>query len=369
MKKNLFQKSIQKDLYKNFGGTTVILFTIVMTIMLIRILGQASKGQANPSEVILLIALNGIGNAAPILTLSLFITIVYTFSRMYLESEMVIWFSSGLSLSKFLSPLWSFCWPVLSMIGLLAVFAWPWSNQQAQFLKDRFEKRSDIERVAPGQFQESASKQMVFFIEKTKNIHDEASSVFISKIEGNIETITTAKAGAIEWLAGDKFLSLKNGQQTVLNHESGEYKHTEFENFKYLLDPVGSFVLSGMQSQMLSTFELIKSGERINQGELFWRTGLFIAAINLALLAVQLASVNPRVGRSYSLAMALLCFMGYYNMLTIGKRLIADGTVSMFSMMLIVHGTATVIVIIWYLHTEFNLHWRRFMPSPASSTP
>jgi lipopolysaccharide export system permease protein len=210
---------------------------------------------------------------------------------------------------------------------------------------------------------------MVFFIEKKKNIHDEASSVFISKIEGNIETITTAKAGAIEWLAGDKFLSLKNGQQTVLNHESGEYKHTEFENFKYLLDPVGSLVLSSMQSQMLSTLELIKSGERINQGELFWRTGLFIAAINLALLAVQLASVNPRVGRSYSLAMALLCFMGYYNMLTIGKRLIADGTVSMFSMMLIVHGTATVIVIIWYLHTEFNLHWRRFMPSPASSTP
>jgi len=33
------------------------LFTIVMTIMLIRILGQASKGKADPSEVILLIAL------------------------------------------------------------------------------------------------------------------------------------------------------------------------------------------------------------------------------------------------------------------------------------------------------------------------
>lgn len=366
---NLFQKSIQKELYKNFGGTTVILFTIVMTIMLIRILGQASKGQANPSEVILLIALNGIGNAGPILTLSLFITIVYTFSRMYLESEMVIWFSSGLSLSKFLKPLWGFCWPVVLMISLLAVIAWPWSNQQTQYLKERFEKRSDIERVAPGQFQESANKQMVFFIEKKKTNNDEASSVFISKFEGNIETITTAKAGTIEWLESDKFLSLKNGQQTVLNHETGEYKHTEFENLKYWLDPVGSFSLSGIQSQMMSTIELIKSGENINKGELFWRTGLFIAAINLALLAVQLASVNPRVGRSYSLAMALLCFMGYYNMLTIGKRLIADGSVSFFSMMLTVHGTATVIVIIWYSHTEFNLHWRRFVPSPVPTTP
>ena len=369
MKKNLFQKSIQNDLYKNFGGTTVILFTIVMTIMLIRILGQASKGQANPSEVILLIALNGIGNAAPILTLSLFITIVYTFSRMYLESEMVIWFSSGLSLSKFLNPLWSFCWPVILMISLLAVFAWPWSNQQTQFLKERFEKRSDIERVAPGQFQESVSKQMVFFIEKKENKDDEASKVFISKFDGNIETITTAKAGAIEWIEGDRYLSLTNGQQTVLNHETGEYKHTEFKNFKYFIDPAASFAFSDMQSQSLSTLELIKSGEKINQGELFWRTGLFIAAINLALLAVQLASVNPRVGRSYSLVMALLCFVGYYNMLTIGKRLIADGSASLFNMMLIVHGSAALIVICWYLHTEFNLHWRRLIPSLDSTTP
>ena len=33
-------------------------------------------------------------------------------------------------------------------------------------------------------------------------------------------------------------------------------------------------------------------------------------------------------------------------------------------MMLAVHGTATLIVILWYLHTEFNLHWRRFVSSP-----
>jgi lipopolysaccharide export system permease protein len=359
----IFQKSIHKELLRNFGASTVILFTIVMTIMLIRILGQASKGQADPSEVILLIGLNGVGNAGPILTLSMFISIVSTFSRMYLDSEMIIWFSSGLSLSKFLKPLWQFCWPVILVIALLAVFAWPWSNTQTQYLKDRFEKRSDIERVAPGQFQESATDQMVFFIEKKKNDNDVATSVFISKIEGDLETITTAKSGNVEFSKTDKFLSLKQGQQTVLNHQTGEVRVTEFESFNFLLDPAKRQILTNLQSQMLSTLELLQSSERINLGELFWRLGLFIAAFNLALIAVQLASVNPRVGRSYSLAMAILCFMGYYNMLTIGKRLIADGTATFGGMMLTVHGTAIFIVIIWYLHTEFNLHWRRFVSS------
>jgi lipopolysaccharide export system permease protein len=360
----IFQKSIHKELLRNFGGSTVILFTIVMTIMLIRILGQASKGQADPSGVILLIALNGVGNAGPILTLSMFVSIVYTFSRMYLDSEMIIWFSSGLSLSKFLKPLWQFCWPVVLVIGLLAVFAWPWSNTQTQYLKDRFEKRSDIERVAPGQFQESASNQMVFFIEKKKNDNDVATSVFISKIEGDVETMTTAKSGNVEFSKAAKFLSLKHGQQTILDHQTGEVRLTEFESFNFLLDAGKRQILTNLQSQMLSTLELLQSSERINRGELFWRLGLLIAAINLALLAVQLASVNPRVGRSYSLAMAMLCFMGYYNMLTIGKRLIADSTASFGGMMLSVHGTAVLIVIIWYLHTEFNLHWRRFVASP-----
>ena len=360
----IFHKSIQKELLKNLIGATVILFTIVMTIMLIRILGQAAKGQANPSEVVLLIGLNGIGNAAPILTLSLFISIVYTFSRLFLDSEMVIWFSSGISLTKFLLPLWRFSWPVLSLIFFLVMWAWPWSNIQTQNLKDRFINRVDIERVSPGQFQESRSNQTVFFIEKNPNTYGQAKNVFISKYESDLETITTAKTGTTETFNSEKYLSLQNGHQTIIDHRSGEVRTTEFKNFKYWLEPTGHQFVSEMQSQMLSTFELMRSQDAINLGELFWRLGLFISALILAVLAVQIASVNPRTGRSYSLAMGLFCFVGYYNMITIGKRLIADGTFSIGEMMLSVHGTAAMIAITWFLHGEFNLHWRRFNPSP-----
>jgi lipopolysaccharide export system permease protein len=210
---------------------------------------------------------------------------------------------------------------------------------------------------------------MVFFIEKKKNDSDQATSVFISKIENDLETITTAKSGNVEFKEADKFLSLQSGQQTILNHKTGEVRLTEFESFKFLLDPTNRQILTRLQSQMLSTLELLNSSERVNRGELFWRLGLFLAAINLALLAVQLASVNPRVGRSYSLAMAMLCFVGYYNMLTIGKRLIADGTATFGGMMITVHGTATLIVVVWYLHTEYNLHWRRFVAPAKTQHP
>jgi lipopolysaccharide export system permease protein len=37
----LFQKSLRKELARSFGATLVVLVTIVMTMILIRILGQA----------------------------------------------------------------------------------------------------------------------------------------------------------------------------------------------------------------------------------------------------------------------------------------------------------------------------------------
>jgi len=174
----LFHSSLRKELARSFGATLVVLVTIVMTMTLIRTLGQATRGSVNPSEVMMVMGYTVLGYLPPILTLSLFIAIVGTISRMYRDSEMVIWFSSGRGLSGFLPPLFRFAWPVLVVIAVLALGIWPWSNQQTQDLRERYGKRGDLERVTPGQFQESASGSRVFFLDKDtpdnrsgRNIH------------------------------------------------------------------------------------------------------------------------------------------------------------------------------------------------------
>jgi lipopolysaccharide export system permease protein len=91
----LFHSSLRKDLSRSFGATVVVLSTIVMTNVLIRTLGDANAGGVNPSEIMLVMGFTVLGHLNSILTLSLFISIVSTLSRMYADSEMVIWFSSG----------------------------------------------------------------------------------------------------------------------------------------------------------------------------------------------------------------------------------------------------------------------------------
>ena len=218
----LFDSSLRKELGRAFSATLVVLVTIVMTVMLIRTLGQASVGRVNPSEVMLVMGFTVLGYLPTILTLSLFVAITATLTRMYAASEMVVWFSSGQGLLSFLKPLLRFAWPILLVVALLALLVWPWANLQIRELRDRYQGRGDIERVAPGRFIESAGGQRVFFIDKDAPDAQSGSNIFIASNERGKQAVTTAQSGRLETIDGQRFLVLENGHRLETDTATGE---------------------------------------------------------------------------------------------------------------------------------------------------
>lgn len=355
----LFHSSLRKELARSFGATLVVLVTIVMTMTLIRTLGQASRGSVNPQEVLMVMGYTVLGYLPPILTLSLFASIVGTLSRMYRDSEMVIWFSSGRGLAAFIRPLFGFAWPVLAVVVLLALVAWPWANQQAQDLRDRYGRRGDLERVAPGQFQESASGRRVFFLDKDTPDNKSGKNIFISTSEHGKETVTSARAGNVQSVGDDQFLVLYNGQrlETVLADQT--MRVSEFEEYG---SRVGSNALGGPDdspSRTRSTLRLLQEPSRVNQGELAWRLGLALAALNFVVLAISVSSVNPRAGRSGNLVFALFAFVVYYNLLNLGQSWIGSGRAGFAQFMLLLHGGVFAGGLLWLAQQHNNWHWRR----------
>lgn len=359
----LFHSSLRKDLARNFGATLVILVTIVMTIILIRTLGQASRGSVNPSEVMLVMGLTVLGQMTTIITLSLFISCVATLSRMYGESEMVIWFSSGQGLGQFIKPLFRFAWPILLVIALLALFVWPWSHQQIQDLRQRFEKRNDVERIAPGQFQESAGGNRVFFIDKDSPGERSGNNVFVSSRDGELESVTTASRGRVEFVGTDRFLFLENGQQWLTNSVTGETRLTQFDQYQLLIDANFAPTSANRNSRQTHTWQLVEQPTAANQAELAWRIGLLFTAINMVLLALALSAVNPRVGRSYHLGLALFVFVAYYNLLTVGQDWISSGRVGALPYMLGLHGGVMTLALAWLGLRHINWSWRHLIPN------
>ena len=351
----LFQSSIRRELARSFGATLVVLITIVLTIVLIRTLGQASRGIINPQDVMLFMAYSALGRLPTILTLSLFIAMVGTLSRMYRDSEMVVWFTSGQSLAGFLRPLVRFSWPVLIIIALMSLVVWPWTNQQTKNMKERYEGRSDLDRIAPGQFQESSNGNRVFFIDRDASTDRKSSSnVFIAATEKGKSSVTTARSGRIEIRGDSHILVLEKGQR--LENEIGKsaLKISEFE--EYGTQTGDATVVTGdvSDAKLLFIPALIKAPTRANAGELAWRLGIGRAAVNFVLLAVALASVNPRGGRSGNLIFVVLTFLVYNNLINLGQSWIVGGTISFGALLLLLHGGVTLAGLAWLVKRNAN---------------
>ena len=365
----LFHSSVRKELARSFGATLVVLVTIVMTMTLIRTLSQASRGSVNPQEVMMVMGYTVLGYLPPILTLSLFIAIVGTLSRMYRDSEMAIWFSAGRGLSSFLKPLFGFAWPVLLVVGILSLFAWPWANRQTQDLKDRYGRRGDLERVAPGQFQESANGRRVFFLDKDTPDNKSGRNIFISSVEADRETVTSARSGRVETMGDAQFLLLSNGQRLDNSLKNEGLRISEFEEQGTRVTGTGLAGIENSPAKTRSTMELVRNPSPVNHGELAWRLGLAFSAINFVLLSVTVSTVNPRAGRSGNLVFALFAFVVYFNLLNLGQSWISQGRIGLGGFVAALHGATFVLAALWLAkqHNAWSFSSLRRRRAPAAA--
>jgi lipopolysaccharide export system permease protein len=348
--KMLFDSTLRRDLSRSFGATLVVILTIVITMMLIRTLGLAALGRVSPQDVALLLGYEALKQLPTMLALSMFVSVVATLGRMYRESEMSIWFASGVSLTRFVRPVLRTSWPVLIVVLLLALFVWPWVNQKSVELRDRFERRSDLSRVAPGQFQSSSDGKRVFFIERDPSDERTGRNVFILSQLGDVESVTTAKSGRIVLENDERFLTLDRGQRNEQNMKTHEKTLSRFEGYKV---QAGERVLSStdeLPPKARPTAELLMTPKAPFQGELVWRLGLILGGANLLLLAIGLAETNPRRASNWNLLFALMAFVIYYNVINLTQAWVASGKVGMGAALIVAHGGAfgLALALIWW---------------------
>lgn len=356
----LFHSSIRKELARSFGATLVVLATVVMTMTLIRTVGEASRGNFNPTDVMIVMGYTVLSDMPTILSMSLFIAVLTVLTRMYKDSEMVIWFGSGRGLTALLNPLFRFAWPILVIIVVLAFFILPWAFGRIEDLRDRYEKRGDIARIEPGQFQESANGDRVFFIEKNSENKQIGNNVFIATREQDKQTVTSARSGRIETLGSDKFLLLQNGQRLERTTGKPDLTVSVFERYGARLGADDVSARSYISSSALATLELLQTPTPQNLAELSWRIGLALAAGNFLVIGLAAAGTNPRVGRTANLGFAFLIFVAYFNFLVLGKSWVESGQVQFGPFLLVLHGGALVLGLLWLIkrHNNWAMRWR-----------
>jgi len=279
---------------------------------------------------------------------------------MYRDSEMAIWFSSGVAMTRFIAPVLRVSWPVLLVIAILVLLVWPWGNRSSAELRERYEQRSDLSRVTPGVFQTSRDGSRVFFIERRSDEAMNARGVFVLANGEHDEALTSARSAHVENIGTDRFLVLDSGQRNQLDRASGERTLASFARYQVLVGERQVQSASARSPKTIRTIDLIFDPTPRNQGELIWRLGLLFGAVNLVLLAIGLAASNPRRATNWNLLFALLGFVVYYNLINLSQAWVAGGRMALGPALALVHGGALVLALSLMWWRDHGTVWRPF---------
>jgi lipopolysaccharide export system permease protein len=357
----IFERSVQRELGTIAGGVFTAVVALWITVVLVRTLGDAAGGRVGNEAVLTLIALSTLNVLPTVLVVTLFVSVLMTLTRAYRDSEMVVWFSAGLSLTAWIKPVLRFALPLVGAIAVLSLVVTPWANRQITDYRERFAKRSDIAKVAAGQFRESGSADRVFFVEGLTSDLSKVQNVFVRWVQSNSWSVIAAKTGRMEDMPnGDRFLILEKGRRYDTVPGEREFKVTSFERYGVKVAERNEVEVSEQSTKATPTRQLLRDfGNLRNRGEILWRVGLPLAALNFALLAIPLAFANPRRGRSASLMIALLGFFTYLNAISLVQANVVQGRIGFWPGWWLPHAVVFGVVVVLFWHRLSITGWRR----------
>ena len=358
----ILQRSVAREFASVAVAVFVALFAILLTTQLIRLLGQAAGGELASEAVVALLGFGALNYLPILLSLTVFVAVLLTLSRCYRDSEMIVWFTSGVPLTAFIAPVLRFALPVVVVIALLSLFLSPWALSKSAEYKNQVESRDDVSQVSPGAFRESAAADRVFFVEGVDGgtaTAAKVNNVFVSSMQHGRLGVMVADQGHQETLGnGDRFVVLEKGRRYEGEPGKPEYRVTEFASYAIRIETAEGEKLQDTP-KTLPPWDLVKKPTPANLGELVWRLGLPLAALNLALLAIPLSFVSPRAGRTNNLILAVLSYLIYNNLLSVSQAWVSQGKLAFDVGVWLVHVAMFLLLVGLFYRRILIVSWLR----------
>ena len=351
----LYQNKLKNELFFNSLSTILILSGIVVAQRGVIVFRLASKGII-PNDSILTILVFSLLKYLPILlTLTLFLTILLTLSRWFRDSEMMIWFSSGLGLTSFIRPILFFSLPIILLIGFLSLYLSPWATQKSEEYKAGLKNRDELATISPGSFKESKSKDRVFYVEGFGDLGSKVKNVFVqSEQNGKLGIIVSNEGSRVSTNTDDEYIVLKKGKRYEVNHENNHFTEIKFSDYGFLVEKKLPPIIDVNQVEAMPTLLLLLTKGNREIAEFVWRVSLPISGIVLIILAIPLSFINPRSGRSVNIIIAIMIFAIYNNLMGVTQSYINLDKLNPYVGGSIVH--LLIIMIASYLMMRRNLN-------------
>ncbi len=358
----LYRRTLIRDLGLSTAAVLVVLMGIALVTLFIRLLGDVARGNLANEAIFTYLGFSLLYFMPVLMSISLFAGVLLSLSRAWRDSEMIIWFNSGLSLVQWIRPVLSFALPITLVIFFLTIVLIPWSLREKNTYKDELKSRSETAAMAPGLFAENDAGKRVYFVEALNPLTGTVKNVFMQSLENGKMGLVVSKLGKHMQLPdGSRYLVLSSGRRYEGIPGNLDYRVTNFEHYWMRLDPM---LVEGSELtiKQASFPTLLKKPSAQMQSEILWRLGAPLSALILAVMAIPLSFVNSRARRSYSFIVALLLYFTYNNLLSLSQAWVGLGKLNFVAGLLSIHVlmiSATVLLFYSRIRIRNLTPWRK----------
>lgn len=349
----IIDRYISKELLLTWLAVTLVLMLILLSGTLAQLLGKSAQGVIPGDAVWPLLMFTGGRYLIMLIPLSLYLGVLLTFSRLYKDNEMAAMGACGISLMRLYRPLLMVAIPATGILMYLTLYMMPWVSQQAEILKTEIENRSELIGLSAGRFNASKKGDAIMFLQRQSDGGTQMHNVFLhqtNKKKNNSLLDNTESADLARRYKDDDgrhFILFEKGQMYEGQPGTSNFRITRYAK-KGIYLPEQQIEHKVSRKKAISTAELWNSDRIDYRSELHWRLSLPIGALLLAVLALPLSYTTPRKGRYSKLALAILIYLIYSNLLGIGESWVEKQKVPEWLGLWWVHGFAVLLIVYWW---------------------
>ena len=329
------------------------LLVIVMSGRLVKYLAQAAAGDLAPNVLLSIMLYRVPSFLELVLPMGLFIGILLSYGRLYVESEMTVMSACGMSTRRLSLYTLIPSFFVAIVVGYTSLVASPYGISKVQDIFQNAKNTSGLETLVAGRFRIEAKTGRVTYIERLNNEQQLMEEVFSAQPRlnkaGVLElSVTLAEQGriAVSQQDSSRFLLLSDGYRYLGEPGQKLFQVTQFEEFAQLISAPTNNPSRYKKTDARSTRELLKGSTLEDKATLQWRISLMVLVPILALIAQALSKTDHRRGRYVKMLPAFLIYIIYLVLLNAARDAIEKDKLSVELGMWWVHGLFLLIALL-----------------------
>ncbi|UCB54982.1 MAG: LPS export ABC transporter permease LptF [Thiotrichales bacterium] len=323
----IIDRYIIREVITTWLAVMFVLLIVVTSVEIVQFLKWFLQGELTTSTVLPLFINSQLKVLVLLIPVGLFLGVLLALSRLYMDSEMTAMMAGGIGPRQWFRSMLMVALPISLIVLVMMLFMRPWVALQRADINAQIRNVSIISTFAPGRFNRSPDGDAVIFMEEISKDGKTMSNIFqrFNK-DGSTHIDLALDARNVTHENGLDYMMFENGSHYIGVPGESDYQIIDYAEYGVVV-PAPKDKNYPLRVQALSTRALWNSDNPEHKAELDWRITLPVATLIIVMMALPLSQTTPRGGRYSKMALGILLYLVYSNLLGVGKAWISKGVV------------------------------------------